>query len=213
MKKNHAVLIVMLICFIPVALCEDEIVPNLGFENQSAGTAVSLPGPDGGIDTATISDWRVYNVAEAPTVDSKPPAADSFSVTVVEHASAGKNAVRLDLDNKSKSAENWGLDRISSMLPVSYGKIYQLHFDAAHLSGSPYLKVAITEYDSGGQYLNETSIFDFTVEDADYETFSTRLWTPNNSATSQINILFRPRAADNTDSSCLLDNIRLEEAK
>jgi len=189
-----------------IASVHGELVSNGDFKEQPPGTTVQLLVPDGGVDTMTFPDWRLYSDPVAGT-----PVAAAFTATAVGDAAAGTTAIRLDVDNTNSAPENWGMDNSNAKIPVESGKDYSLSFDAAlvsgNLTGNHDLLVVVDEWDSDSKWLAGTYI-GFPIVEKSSQPFSIPKWTPKNPDTVQISILFRPRVANGEAASMTLTNIR-----
>jgi hypothetical protein len=180
------------------------IVTNGDFGANPIGTGVSS---NGGLlfDTTTITDWRVFSAGATPVTQ--------LTASVVDAASgggtSGAHALRLDVTTGAPAGADYGLDRDSSKVPITFGTNYTFSYDAVlfGLSGGSFtFSVALVEFDSIGNFLTATS-FTPTLTGT-FQTF-TESWTPVNAAATQLNIAFRPITDAGFASASGITNVAL----
>ena len=118
------------------------------------------------------------------------------ALVVSREACPGSHAIRLDVDNTANPAgADYGFDRDSARVPVTYGVTYTFAFDAALYGitgGSFTLAVGIPEFNGAGGFTGSQTTF-APVLDGAYRTYSYS-WTPLNPATATIAPAFRPHS-------------------
>ena len=160
-------------------------IPNWSFEANPAGTTINAPQGGGMVvDGSSITGWRFVagNWANA-----------SFSATIITNASAGKQALRLDVSAGGPSyMDQWDP---AMHTPVVYGHSYLVSFDAALISGAPNsLAIGAHEFDSTGIYDNTGDGLGTAVVSSTNYTRYTFLLTPQNPSTAQIGFVITPSA-------------------
>ncbi len=175
-------------------------IPDGSFEAQTLDATV---GGNYFIDSTTFAPWRVFNVS--------PAGGAYFTGTVVSAASDGVKAMRLEVGNPDLYNGFCVLDRDvwGKHLPVAPGTRYLVSFDAARLSGSPKLRVHVSEFGYSDEYLNQSGSFFLDIPGTNYQRHSF-IWTPLAQGTAQISLGFTPWCVPtNTTASYLLDNVSL----
>jgi len=119
----------------------------------------------------------------------------------------GNVALRLDLTDNGAGAQDHGLDRYSTRIPVEYGTSYIFSFDAAWISGTGSLVVVMRECDSAGTSLLQQQVI-YPLSNVNYQEFSQN-WSPKNPLTTTIYLRFLPQAEEGGSISLLLDNVQL----
>lgn len=171
-------------------------IPSNGNFEQSPADLVVTPKPPSA-DLA-VGSWRVFNVMDTA----------EFTVKVVNTASDGAKALRLESKKQSNESSGFGLDRNYHMIPISHGTAFKLSFDAALVSGDGSITVTCAEHDGEGKVIRQDS-FPFTIAEKEFQTFDIE-WSPKSPNANWLNIFFTPLANDGGESVILLDNVRLE---
>ena len=176
-------------------------ITNGSFEAQPAGTTRSIGSSAGGAnDTTTFTGWRVFSVGS--------PSVSNFTATIITNHTDGNLALRLSLTNTGGGTGlDHGLDNFNAMVPVTFGRSYNLSFDAAHLSGATNLGFSVTEFNAANGYTAITDTY-LVVADANYQTYSFQ-WTPLTNTTTKVVLAFRQiNSGALTYSVMSFDNMR-----
>ncbi len=178
-------------------------IPNWSFEANSAGTTINAPQGGGMVvDGSSITGWRLVAANSANA---------SFSATIITNASAGKQALRLDVSAGGPSY----IDQWDSPMhtPVVYGHSYLVSFDAALISGAPNsLAIGAHEFDNTGTYDNTGDGLGTAVVSSANYTHYTYMLTPQNPATAQIGFVITPSAgAVSVDNFQIVDMANLPQ--
>ncbi len=139
--------------------------PNGDFESDAMGTVAGYSTPY--IDTVTFANWRLFTVGSPPIALFSGNIQDA-SVTDggtrnIQGGVPGSHAIRLDVDNTGIPAgADYGFDRDSARVPVTYGVTYTFAFDAALYGitgGSFTLSVGIPEFNGAGGFTGSQATF------------------------------------------------------
>jgi len=193
----------------PIAICaialapfaQADLITNGSFETQADGETVASP-PFSGIDSKTFTNWQFFNMDE----DNAP----QFTATIIDKASDGTHAMRLDATNQT-SSWNYGINNYEAKFPVDPALSYTFSFDAAYISGDTdkNLGVQIAQFDAQNNLLSQATYFHSVTSDT-YETFSVT-WTPD-PGTAHAYVIFAPLMGRVGTTSLSIDNIKLEAA-
>ncbi len=152
---------------------------NGSFEYSPAGAIVNAPQGGGSVVNANLVGWRFVGTDSANA---------SFTATIITNASAGKQALRLDLSAAGASwIDQWSYDM---QTPVNYGDTYLVSLDAAWISGTApnNIDVEAQEFDGGGNFLNTAEVMGTaSVSSTNYTKYAF-LWTPQNPSMSRLSI-------------------------
>ena len=181
------------------------LLTNGSFESQPLGTTKSI-GSSAVVDTTTFTAWRVFSVGS--------PAVSNFTATIIDNATDGNLAMRLDLINTGGGTGlDHGLDNANARIPVTVGAYYNISFDAAWISGATNLVFGMAEFDAAGVFTGKSTSTNLVVSDTNYQNFSFMHWTPISPATAKVSLAFRQRNSGTlTSSSMSFDNVRVTSA-
>jgi hypothetical protein len=219
MKKLSAIILSLACVSFPVAA--ENLISNGDFEADAMGTQLLISSSTGvndptTIDSKTFTDWRFFSVG-APSING-------FKGTIVDAGSyaggkPGSHALRLDVNNTGTPVgSDYALDRDNEnagRVEVAYGNTYTFSFDAdldGVTGGAFALDVVLAEYDGDGNAtLTGQTLFTLALPaDAHFHSYS-YTWTPSSSATTRLNIAFRPKSPGFA-SALVLDNVQLRQA-
>ena len=198
MKTHQKTISALAVCFAflsSISALRAQIPSNGSFEESPADLVVTPKPPAADL---AVGSWRVFNVNETA----------EFTVRVVNTASDGTKALRLESKKQNSEGSGFGLDRNNHMIPISYGTPYKLSFDAALVSGEGSITVTCAEHDGEGKVIRGEEI-PFTMTETEFQTFDWE-WYPKSPDARLLNIFFTPLANDGGESVILLDNVRLE---
>ena len=198
MKTHQKTISALAVCFAflsSISALRAQIPSNGSFEESPADLVVTPKPPAADL---AVGSWRVFNVMETA----------EFTVKVVNTASDGTKALRLESKKQNSEGSRFGLDRNNHMIPISYGTPYKLSFDAALVSGEGSITVTCAEHDGEGKVIRGEEI-PFTMTETEFQTFDWE-WYPKSPDARLLNIFFTPLANDGGESVILLDNVRLE---
>lgn len=178
------------------------LVSNGDFSAQTNGTRVAINSSAGGAgyDKTVFSDWRFFSVGN--------PSVSNFTATIIPNpVSAGNLAMRLDFTNRvGGTGVDYGLDRWSSRVPVTYGVGYTFSFDAAYIDGSTTLRFAITSFTNNVSIAGPSG--NVTVTNLNYQHYAFNYTPPFPNATT-LDVRFQPQNTGTTNWMSLgLDNMQ-----
>ncbi len=185
-----------------------QLITNGSFESNPIGT-VANSGGGTLVDSTTFTDWRIFSVGAPPIAGYQGSIVDASSFGA--GGTPGDHAFRFDAINTgSPSGADYGLDRNSSKVAVSFGTNYTFSYDAAlyGLTGGTFsFNVTLSEFNSSDMFLGNQTGFAPTLG-ATFQNYAFS-WTPINPLTTQINIAFRPVTQEGFSSAVGLNNVAL----
>ena len=187
-----------------VITANPNLLANGSFEGNANG--VSVTSPPNVVNSAAILGWRVFDVDSANV---------AFSATVINNASVGSRALRLNVTN-STGGSSFGLDQWDSGMhtQVQQGTNYIVSFDAAWIAGASAnnLLAYVNEFNSSGVFIGTSeNLGVVSVSATGYKTF-TFAWKAVNPGTTQIGLAFVPMSGAVGATTVNLDNVKMEIA-
>ena len=185
-----------------VITANPNLLANGSFEGNANG--VSVTSPPNVVNSAAILGWRVFDVDSANV---------AFSATVINNASVGSRALRLNVTN-STGGSSFGLDQWDSGMhtQVQQGTNYIVSFDAAWIAGASAnnLLAYVNEFNSSGVFIGTSeNLGVVSVSATGYKTF-TFAWKAVNPGTTQIGLGFVPMSGAVGATTVNLDNVKME---